>query len=194
MATEQIRSFIAIELPNEIKEKLSQFEARLKSTEMPWVKWVDPNSIHLTLKFLGNIDADKVGEITEAIEESARGIPPFSLEAREAGVFPDLRRPRVAWVGLGGETDKLLELQQHLESNLEILGFTPEGRDFTPHLTVARLDRATPDERQKFGQLIARSSFEAVNINVEAISLMRSQLTRAGAIYSRLSSVALKSQ
>lgn len=190
---EQIRSFIAIELPDEVKQKLGEFEARLKSSQMPWVKWVDPNSIHLTLKFLGDIDIDKIDEITGAMQESARGVSPFSLEVKEVGVFPDIRRPRVAWVGLKGDLNKLLKLQKDLEANLEVLGFAPEGRDFTPHLTLARLqDRATPDERLAFGKLIARSSFEAGNINVESISLMRSQLTRAGAIYTRISSVELK--
>jgi len=157
------------------------------------VKWVDPYSTHLTLKFLGNVAVDRIDEITRAIEEAARGISPFHLEVKELGVFPNLRRVQVAWVGVSGEVDKLSQLQQRTESNLARLGFAPESRPFTPHLTLARLrDWASTDERQRFGQLIAGTKFEAAyTIEVDAISLMRSQLTREGAIYSRLSLVEL---
>ncbi len=190
---EQIRSFIAIELPDELRLELGQLEARLKSGKQPWVKWVDPDSIHLTLKFLGNITLDRTGEITRAMEEAAQGTPPFHLEVKGLGVFPNLKRVQVAWVGISGEVDKLGQLQQRIESNLARLGFAPESRPFTSHLTLARLrNRASLDERQGFGQLITGTRFEAGTIKVDAISLMRSQLTREGAIYSRISSVRLK--
>lgn len=191
---EQIRSFIAIELPDELKLELSQLQANLKSPQQSWVKWVDPYAIHITLKFLGNIALDRTGEITRAIEEAAQGMAPFHLEVKETGVFPNLRRVQVAWVGISGEVDKLSQLQQRIESNLAHLGFTPESRRFTPHLTLARLrDQASMDERQQFGQLIANTGFESAHaIDVNAISLMKSQLTREGAIHSRISSVGLR--
>jgi len=187
---EQVRSFIAIELPDELKEGLVQLQAQLRLGQPTSVKWVDPYSIHLTLKFLGNI---AVGS-TQAIEEAAQGMSPFHLEVKGLGVFPNLKRVQVAWVGLGGEVSKVSKLQQRIESNLVPLGFTAESRLFTPHLTLARLrDRVLPDERERFGQLIANTRFEAVHtIRVDSINLMRSQLTREGAIYSQLSSVALK--
>jgi len=191
---EQVRSFVAIELPEELKAGLTQLQAQLKSGEQPWVKWVDPYSIHLTLKFLGNITVDRIGEITRAMEAAAQGIPPFHLVVKGLGVFPNLRRVQVAWVGLSGELDKLSQLQQCIESNLARLGFAPESRPFTPHLTLARLrNQASLDERQRFGQLIADTRFEAAyTIEVDTVNLMRSQLTREGAIYSRISSVGLK--
>ena len=190
---EQIRSFIAIELPGELKLELTQLEAQLKTEKQPGVKWANPDSIHLTLKFLGNIAADRSGEITRAIEAAARGTTPFHLKAKELGVFPNLRRVQVAWVGISGEVDRLSHLQKRLESNLASLGFTPESRPFTAHLTLARLsDRIPSDERQRFGQLITNTRFESNhNIEVDAISLMKSQLTRAGAIYSRISLIKL---
>jgi len=190
---EQVRSFIAIELPDELKLGLAQLEAQLKMSKQPRVKWVDPYSIHLTLKFLGSIAVDRISEITRAMEEAVQGISPFHLEVKDLGVFPSLRRVQVAWVGISGEVDKLSQLQQHLESNLARLGFAPESRPFTPHLTLARLrNQASLDERQNFGQLIATTRFEAAyTIKVDAISLIRSQLTREGAIYSRISSVRL---
>jgi len=191
---EQIRSFIAIELPDDLKSELTRLEARLKSDKQPWVKWANPDSIHLTLKFLGNVAADRTGEITRAIENAVQGISPFHLEVKELGVFPNLRRVQVAWVGISGEVDKLSQLQKRIETNLTPLGFAPETRAFTPHLTLARLrDQASLDERQRFGQLIANTKFDAAyTIEVDAISLMRSQLTREGAIYSRISLVELK--
>jgi len=191
---EQVRCFIAIELPEEIKAGLFQLQAQLKSGNQPWVKWVDPYSTHLTLKFLGSVAVDRIGEITGAVEGAVQGASPFPLEVKGLGVFPNLRRVQVAWVGVSGEVDKLARLQQRIESNLAGLGFAPELRPFTPHLTLARLrDRASPDERQRFGQLIADTKFEAAySFKVDAINLMRSQLTREGAIYSQISSVKLK--
>jgi len=190
---EQIRSFIAIELPGGLKLELTQLETQLKTEKQPGVKWANPDNIHLTLKFLGNIGADRSGEITGAIEAAARGITPFRLKAKELGVFPNLRRVQVAWVGISGEVDKLSQLQKRLESNLASLGFTPESRPFTAHLTLARLsDRIPSDERQRFGQLITNTRFNSNhNIEVDAISLMKSQLTKAGAIYSRISLIKL---
>jgi 2'-5' RNA ligase len=192
---EQVRSFIAIELPDELKQGLAQLQSRLKLDKQPWVKWVDPYSIHLTLKFLGSVAVDRISEITKAMEESAQGIPSFHLEVKDLGVFPNLRRVQVAWVGISGDVDKLGQLQQGIESNLAHIGFAPESRPFTPHLTLARLrDRAPLYERQRFGQLIAGTQLEAVYaIEVGAINLMRSQLTREGAIYSRISSIGLNS-
>lgn len=164
----------------------------MKSAGAP-VRWVDPSSIHLTLSFLGNIAAGRVGEITGTMEESAKGMLPFSLELKEMGVFPNPQRTRVAWVGLGGEVDKLLQLQKQLESNLELIGFKAEERAFTPHLTLARVnERASPDERQRFGRLVMGTRFETSGFRANALSLMRSQLFRAGAVYSRLSEVKLK--
>ena len=191
---EQVRSIIAIELPDELKLGLTQLESQLKMSKQPWVKWVDPYSIHLTLKFLGSIAVDRISEITKAMEEAIQGISPFRLEVKDLGVFPNLRRAQVAWVGISGEVDKLSRLQQYLESSLARLGFAPETRPFTPHLTLARLrNRASLDERQRFGQLIASTRFEATyTIKVDAISLMRSQLTREGAIYSRIGLAKLK--
>ena len=190
---EQVRSFIAIELPDELKLGLAQLEAKLKMSNQPWVKWVDPYSIHLTLKFLGSIGVDRTGEVTKAMEAAVQGVPPFRLEVKDLGAFPSLRRVQVAWVGVSGEVDKLSQLQRLLESNLARLGFAPESRPFTPHLTLARLrNQASLDERQSFGELIATTKFEAAyTVKVDAISLMKSQLTGEGAIYSRISSVEL---
>ena len=191
---EQIRAFIAVELPDEVKAGLAQLQAQLKAGQQPAVKWVDPYAVHLTLKFLGNIAVDKTSEITRAIEEAVQGISSFHLEVKELGAFPNFKRVRVAWVGVSGEVAKLSQIQQRIEVNLAPLGFARESRPFTPHLTLARLrERASPNEQQSFGQLIASTRFEMVyGFNVDSISLMRSELHREGAIYSRISAINLK--
>jgi len=177
-----------------LKLALTRLQDQLKSGKPTPVKWVDPYNTHLTLKFLGDIGIDMVGRITMALEEAARGIPPFHLEAKDMGAFPNLKRVQVVWVGINGELNQLGRLQQRIESGLAPLGFAPESRPFTAHLTLARLrDRATPDERQSLGQLIASTSLETIcSFNVDSIHLMKSQLTREGAIYNRISSIKLK--
>jgi 2'-5' RNA ligase len=191
---EQIRSFIAIELPDELRLALRRLQSQLRTGSHASVKWVDPYGIHLTLKFLGSIGTDMVGRITAALEEAVRGIPPFHLEISGLGAFPGLKRVQVVWVGVTGEVGRLSQLQQAIESSLKPLGFAPESRPFTPHLTLARLrDRATPGERQSLGQLIADTRFEITyRLAVDAIHLMKSQLTRDGAVYSQISKIELK--
>jgi len=191
---ERIRSFIAIELPNPLQQALDQLESRLKTDRQPDVKWVSPASIHLTLKFLGSISADLVAEITRAIGAAAPGTVPFRLRTGALGVFPNPKRVQVVWVGLEGELDKLNHLQQKLETSLAPLGFPPEGRRFTPHLTLARLrDRASAAEREEMGKLVAETRLDdATEITVDAVSLMKSELTRAGPVYTRISRVELK--
>ena len=190
---ERVRSFIAIGLPDELKLKLSGLQAQLKTGELPRVKWVGPNGIHLTLKFLGDVSVNRLEDIIAAMEVAARQIAPFHLEVGELGVFPNLRRVQIVWVGMSGETDKLSQLHQRIETNLVPLGFAAESRPFTPHLTLGRVrDQATPVERQRFGHMVASTTFGAsFTLEVNSISLMKSQLTREGAIYSRIGLIEL---
>lgn len=190
---EEIRCFVAIELPREVKSGLSRIQAKLKSVEDFPVKWVDPDSIHLTLKFLGNVKPEMTTQITELVREASLGFSPFQLEIKGLGVFPNPRRVQVIWVGVSGDVEKLLKLQKAVESNLTRLGFVPEARAFTPHLTLGRVrERASSAERERLGELVAKTNFEAGGaFLVSSISLMRSQLTREGPIYSQISSVQL---
>jgi 2'-5' RNA ligase len=190
----QIRSFIAIELPGEVKRELVRLQDELRLGSRTSVRWVDTNNIHLTLKFLGDIDEKITGRITAVLEEAASGTSPFRLEISGLGVFPNPRRVQVVWVGLSGDIEKLGQLQKRIESGLVPLGFAAESRSFTPHLTLGRVrDRATPEERQDLGRLIEGMRFESgAGLKVDSVNLMKSQLTREGPIYSRLSSVELK--
>ncbi len=190
---EEIRCFIAIELPDDIREGLGRLISRM-NYKAPGAKWVDPAGIHLTLKFLGSVDSARIVEITEAIREAATGIPRLALEVKGLGVFPNQNRIRVVWVGVEGDTDKLLQLQKQIETNVQILGFPPEEREFTPHLTLARVrENATPIERQELGQLIAATKIPPIGkFNAGSVSLMRSQLNPKGAIYTQIATVELK--
>jgi len=191
---ETVRSFIAIELPENLKAELEELVGRLKSESRTGVKWVNPQDIHITLKFLGDVATTRLDEITGALKVAAYGIKPFRLKVTGLGVFPNPQKVRVAWVGVSGDMDILEKLQQRVESNLETLGFTRESRKFAPHLTLARVrEQVSPMERQGFGQFISRTSFNAdSDIHVNMIHLIRSQLTSRGAIYSRLSKVELE--
>ena len=191
---EQIRSFVAIELPAEVRLALERIITGLKSGQPSRVRWVEPDSIHLTLKFLGNVTADKIEAITGAIREGAQGTDPFRLEVKGLGAFPNLRRVQVAWAGVSGETDRLNQLQKRIDLNLAKIGFKPETRPFSAHLTLARMrDQASPDDRQRLGDLLAGTPFEGGVFTVGSINLMRSQLQRTGAVYSRISTVNLAS-
>ena len=191
---EQIRSFVAIELPEGVRKGLARLRDELERDEHRFVKWVDPGGMHLTLKFLGNIPSKRVTEVTGAMEEATQGIYPFRLEISGLGAFPGLKQVRVFWVGIGGEVDKLSKLQQTIDAALAALGFAKEERPFVPHLTLARIRQgASPPERRSFGELVDSTIFEEkYPVEVEAVNLMKSQLTPVGAVYTRLSVVRLR--
>jgi RNA 2',3'-cyclic 3'-phosphodiesterase len=190
---EQIRSFIAIEMTPEVRKSLFRLQDGLKAGGQQ-VKWVESQNLHLTLQFLGNIDITAVGNITNAIERAAAGISHFRLEVGGLGAFPNIRRANIIWVGLAGDLDKLDKLQKNIGANLTPLGFPPETRPFTPHLTIGRVrDFARPEEREALGRMIEKTPYNVkYRIDVAAVNLMKSQLTREGPIYSKLAAVTLK--
>jgi len=192
--SEQIRSFIAIELPQNVKTELAQLESELERPGHRFVKWVNPRAIHLTLKFLGNIPTKQIPEISNAIEQASKGIPPFHLQIASLGAFPNINQPRVLWVGIKGETDSLQGLQQKIDSALISLGFAEEKQSFTPHLTMARVREGTSlIDRKNFGELVMSTNFESKHpISVKTINFIKSQLRPEGAIYTYLLTVKLQ--
>ena len=190
---EQVRAFIAIELPVALKAEIARLQGQLKANNRVPTRWVNPENIHLTLKFIGDINSDTIDGIIHAIGEAARGVPSFRLGIKRLGVFPSPKRPRIIWVGLACSLDIVKNLQQRIDSALDRLGFPREKRPFSPHLTIARLqDRATPAERQTAGQLIEGTEFSGqTDFNAATVYLIKSRLTREGPIYSRLGSVLL---
>jgi 2'-5' RNA ligase len=190
---EQIRAFIAIELPEKQRKFLSHLQSMVSKNTGISAKWVDPYGIHLTLKFLGNITTVQVEEIKGAMAGATAGISPFSLDLGRLGVFPNPRRVRVIWVGITGDTETLVKLQKRVEDNLSPLGFTPEERAFTPHLTLARVrDAISPEQGQRLEQLLNSYTAEESNqFAVNSTNLMRSQLSRQGAFYSQIYALGL---
>jgi RNA 2',3'-cyclic 3'-phosphodiesterase len=191
-----VRSFIAINLPPGVRAELTSLEENFKARRHPFVKWVDPEGMHLTLKFLGNVVADSIPQIIEAMCGVAGSHSIFKLEVAGTGAFPNWQRPQVVWVGVGGELDKLTSLQKGLESVLSPLGFPPESRPFSAHLTLGRLrDRVTPDDRRRFAEFAQKVEFKAsLSFEVSFIRLMKSQLTPSGPIYSELATARLSAQ
>jgi RNA 2',3'-cyclic 3'-phosphodiesterase len=192
-AMEQVRLFIAIELPEKVQAELKQLQQSLKSVDPSSVKWVDPNGIHLTLKFLGSVDIDKLEAVKLGLQNAVQGISPFQLELSELGAFPNLKRVQIVWIGLQGDLEALQELQKKIESNISPLGFPTEKRPFKPHLTLARLrETASPQIRQTLGDRLSQTKIEnKFTFKANSVNLMRSQLTRGGAIYTCLCSVQL---
>ncbi len=191
---EQIRAFVAVELDRAIQAALGQIQAPLKSSGAGHIaRWVSPRSIHLTLKFLGNVPVNRVERISQAIHRACEGFAPFSIFLTGMGCFPHERRPRVIWVGIGGQLETLERLQNSVDTALNRLGFRPEKRGFTPHLTLARIrDRARPHERQELIKLLPTVEVpSSASMLVREVHFIRSDLRPTGAVYTPLSAVEL---
>ena len=188
-----LRAFIAIHLSQEARLQLFDTIRSLESEIPSGVRWVDPEGIHLTLKFLGDIDPALVADVLGAMEQAASGSLPFHLHLNGLGVFPNEGRPRVLWAGLGGDLDALGALQEKLEAAMSGLNFPRERRTFNPHLTLGRVrDGVSAVARQRVGSVVSWSSLDGADSwPVNAVHLMRSNLTPDGAVYSSLGSVPL---
>ena len=194
MNGEALRLFIAVELPAELVQRLKDFQAGLSSARLRYVKWVEPGSIHLTLKFLGNVDAGRLEPVITAIEAAAGSHSPFHLNTGGTGFFPSPQRARVFWLGLDGDVGDLIRLQQDIDRAMANLGFESENRPFTAHLTLARLrEGCSGEERIEFTGQVQTAVFESgPTTQVRSVALMRSQLTSRGAIYTRLAEFPLR--
>ncbi len=179
-----IRSFIAIELPARTVEMLAAIQEKLKQSRAR-VRWVKANSIHLTLKFLGNIHPDQVDDIAAVTARAVRNEPLLTLRAAGLGAFPSQRNPRVIWVGIEGEVKRLTHIQTRLEHDLVPLGFAREQRGFRAHLTLGRVK----DKRNRQALIEAMIKLETVEFDffdVTEIILYKSDLRPTGAIYTKL--------
>jgi len=192
---EQVRTFIAIELDEAINAAIADLQGQLKAkVPRESVRWVKPEGIHLTLKFLGNVPANRVEEIERALTQACVGCPAFSVSIGGLGCFPNPRRPRVVWVGVQEESGTLARLQKAIEDGLEKLGFAPEGRKFHAHLTLGRTQqRASSGDVRRLGQLVEEMDIgELGQMEARAVSLIKSDLRPTGAVYTRLAEVRLE--
>ena len=179
-----MRTFVAVEIPQTIRQALGSIEAELRESGAD-VKWVRPDSVHLTLKFLGEIEAGQVEEIRMAVEDVLPRHAPFSLRVRGMGGFPRLTQPRVVWVGLTGDQGRLGALQREVEGSIGALGFPREERPFQPHLTLGRV--RSPKGRERLVAGVQRlTEVDLGEFPVAAVILFRSELLPSGARYTAL--------
>lgn len=184
-----LRSFIAIELSHEATTALAELQKELKIAAPPGsVRWTAPDSIHLTLHFLGDVEVAQVDAIAGLLQSCAAAYPPFSLRLAGLGCFPNMRRPRIVWVGVTGETAPLISLQRDLGEKLQVIGYTPEDRPYAPHLTIGRVKKELPGRQlAELGQALAQIEVgQLAQLDASGISLMKSDLQPAGAVYSQL--------
>jgi 2'-5' RNA ligase len=186
----KIRSFIAIELGDDEKRALERIQSKLKR-ELPPVRWVKPATMHLTLKFLGYVEEDQIPRIVEIVNSAARGCGPFRMRLKCIGAFPNSRNPRTIWIGVREESGALKRLAAELEKLLSRIGIEPEDRPFSPHLTLGRV-KERGDRNTFESVLTVFKDQDAGEVQVDRISLMRSDLTPQGPIYTELHLVDLQ--
>ncbi|HEX5505276.1 MAG TPA: RNA 2',3'-cyclic phosphodiesterase [Thermomicrobiales bacterium] len=185
-AGEPWRLFVAVELSEEARGALAEAQAACRRCALP-VRWVDPQGAHLTVKFLGAVEPERVAALTDALATIVTGHRPFLLWTGPTGAFPSPRRPRVLWLGVTGPTDCLDDLQQDVEFALHGLGFPLEGRPFRPHLTLGRVrDGAAPDAAGLTRALEEARHLAPAPLPVRDLRLMRSELGRGGPRYTTL--------
>ena len=190
-----LRLFVAIELPDAIRSTLQATVDELRPALTGPFRWAPPAAMHLTLRFLGDVRTDDVGDITDAIKSAAGDAQSFSLRLKGAGSFPAGRSPSVLWAGLDGDVAALQTLRNAIETALTVAGVAPEKRGFQPHLTLARVrGRLDANTTNRVRDALAGVEFgDGSSFEVRQVSLMRSELLQAGARHTRLASCALAS-
>ena len=187
------RLFIAVELTPAARRYTEEALRMFKEGLPSGVRWVRPEGIHLTLKFLGNVSNDAIPTIESGMRRAAEGIYPFTVRVQGAGCFPSSRRPRVLWLGLQGELESLLTAQSRLEDSLEALGVDRETRPFRSHLTVGRVSGGLPkgwsERLEKTLEIVG--AMGPCDLPVDGLSLMESVLGKEGAVYTRRAFVVL---
>jgi 2'-5' RNA ligase len=184
------RSFFAVELSAEIAVEVRKIQGALKE-RATGVRWVRPEGIHLTLKFLGEVEQDCIEAIVRKAEGAIQGVGPFTVGIRGGGGFPTVKNPRVIWIGVEDHSGMLKQLQTRIEAGMAELGFTQEKRGFTPHLTVGRL-RSGKGSKTVAQAIDAIRTSDLGSLEVREIILFRSHLKPTGAEYTKLGSFPLE--
>jgi len=184
----KIRTFIAVSISEEARKAVAQMIVSLQEFGSG-IRWVKPENLHLTLKFLGDIEEENLPKLEEAMNSSTEMIKPFKYELVNVGCFPNYKRPRVLWIGVEDSEDRLLLLHQNIESEFTKQDFPKESRKFTPHLTIARVK-----DFRKCESVISKFSdynFGSHKNVVEEVLLMKSNLYPSGAKYTKLIQIKL---
>ena len=187
---EKIRSFIAIEIPEEVRQKLREVLLELRGSGAE-VKWVRPEGIHITLKFLGETNRETLEALSAVLRPLAEGSSSFEVKAQGLGCFPSLRNPRVVWAGLVEERGALSELQREIETAAAGFAFPAEERPFKPHLTLGRV--RSSKGKIPLTQVIEKNAGLGLgSFRAEQVILFRSDLRPGGAVYSKIEEFQLK--
>jgi 2'-5' RNA ligase len=179
-----IRSFLAIEVPTTIRRMMETLQKDLKSSDAD-VKWVNPDKVHLTLKFFGNIEESQVDSIMSSILQPVRSTQPFHLKVSGTGAFPNPKNPRVVWIGLTEGKEALRHFQEQLESALKGIGFPAEDRSFHPHLTLGRV-KSSRGRGALSAKIEQHREDELGEFEVEKVVLFKSDLKPGGPVYTPL--------
>jgi 2'-5' RNA ligase len=186
-----VRTFIAVTLDASLQPPIEALINKL-ATSRAGVKWVAPHNIHVTLKFLGNVDENRLPDVYAACERAAVGSEPIDLEIKTLGCFPGLKRPRVVWVGIEKGQDAIKQLQKKVEQELARIGFPKEDRKFQAHLTIGRVK----DQKAVGGlrPLIEEEQNVVIgSMRVEKFSVIKSKTLPTGPVYEELKAVPLTS-
>jgi len=185
-----MRTFIAVGISSEVRERIAQIQAEFKKGDAD-VKWVEPENLHLTLKFLGEVSEEKISGVIEKTRMAAYGISNFRVHLSGFGSFPNLKFPRVVWIGIKEGSEELKNLSERIEENLSQLGFAKEKREFSAHLTIGRV--RSPREKGKLVKKIEELERSDVGeFSVDRVLVMESQLSSRGPTYRIIEEVNLK--
>lgn len=176
-----VRLFIALELSERQKEEVGVFQEKTKKY-LQNARWVKPGNIHLTLKFLGETDENRVDLIKGAIDDACYNFSSFSVSYGGGGVFPSERKARVLWIGLTEGAESVCSLAENLEEKMVDIGYKKEKRSYHPHLTIGRLRNPPPASSIK-NFLSEGTGFASSDSTIDRVVLFESSLTRSGAIY-----------
>jgi 2'-5' RNA ligase len=186
-----VRAFLALVPPPAVCEQIGMVQKRLKQQWRSGVRWVNPLDVHLTLKFFGAISEREIADVRATMDKISARTAPLALAVRRLGVFPGANQPRVTWLGLHGDIAPLTRLQRDIDERLAGRGFAIEKRLFRPHLTVARLK--TPAVLAGLAEIVVRGDeFAAGSFAVRDVTLMKSELTPRGAVYTVLARFPLR--
>ena len=180
----KFRTFIAVELPENIRSDIRKLQHVFRSYRFD-IRWVKTQNMHLTLKFLGDVDPAHVEPIWNVLTEIVGQHPVFELLPRGMGVFPNIRQPRILWAGIAGQMDALRNLHRSVEIALDPLGFTAEKRLFKGHLTIGRIKKRI-DPKRLADALRTHQNFESDPFAVERLVLFKSELLPGGPNYTKL--------
>jgi len=177
----RIRTFIAVEVDEEIREAAGRLTEEL-ARDVPGVKWVDPSNMHLTLKFLGDIDSPEVVRVCDEASAATAQVEPFEIGFEGVGAFPAGGAPRVFWIGVTGQIEPLAVLHADLDERLGAMGAGREHKRFVPHLTIGRSRRRIDPHRIR-ERLDGLASWIGGTQVVEELTVFSSELTRSGPIH-----------